>query len=49
MTKKELEQYSKLKKEIGTLECKIDKLREKDIPVVISVGRDDDRIEKKGE
>ena len=37
MTKKELEQYSKLKKEIGTLECKIDKLREKDIPVVMGV------------
>ena len=37
MTKKELEQYSKLKKEIGTLECKIDKLREKDIPEVMGV------------
>ena len=37
MTKKELEQYSKLKKEIGTLERKIDKLREKEIPEVMGV------------
>lgn len=37
MTKKELEQYSKLKKEIGTLECKIDKLREKEISEVMGV------------
>lgn len=37
MTKKELEQYKKLKKEIGTLECKIDKVREKEIPEIMGV------------